>query len=46
MATDTDTAYLDTNEKVDILLKQAFGFPSTSEKNSGMKKLLFHIITI
>ena len=28
----TDTTYLDTSEKVDILLKQAFGFPSTSEK--------------
>ena len=27
-----DTTYLDTSEKVDILLKQAFGFPSTSEK--------------
>ena len=28
----TDTTYLDTSEKVDILLKRAFGFPSTSEK--------------
>ena len=28
----TDTTFFDTSEKVDILLKQAFGFPSTSEK--------------
>ena len=28
----TDTEFFDTTEKVDILLKQAFGFPSTSEK--------------
>lgn len=27
----TDTNFFDTSEKVDILLKQAFGFPSTSE---------------
>ena len=27
----SDTNYFDTTEKVDILLKQAFGFPSTSE---------------
>ncbi len=27
----TDTTNLDTNEKVDILIKQSFGFPSTSE---------------
>ena len=27
----SDTNFFDTNEKVDILLKEAFGFPSTSE---------------
>ena len=27
----TDTTNLDTTEKVDILIKQSFGFPSTSE---------------
>ena len=27
----TDTSFFDTSEKVDILIKQAFGFPSTSE---------------
>ena len=29
----TDTINLDVTEKVDILLKQSFGFPSTSENN-------------
>ena len=28
-----DTNILDVTEKVDILLKQSFGFPSTSENN-------------
>ena len=31
----SDTNFFDTNEKVDILLKEAFGFTETKTKNVG-----------
>ena len=34
-----DTQNFDTSEKIDILLKQAFGFPCTSEKKSYYEEL-------
>ena len=36
----TDSANLDTFEKVDILLKSAYGFPSADETRVMAKKLL------
>ncbi len=39
MTDNSDTSVFDNNEKVNILLKEAFGFASTSEKNNGIKKL-------
>ena len=35
----SDTQNLDNSEKLDILLKQAFGFPSTSEKKTYFEEL-------
>ena len=34
----SDTSYLDTIEKVDILLKSSFGFPSTSENKAWFQE--------
>ena len=42
----TDTINLDTFEKVDILLKSAYGFPSADETRTWLKKLLLNTIIL